>query len=80
MGQYFDRCITLLSTSLPGRLRRRGKVPHCSGKLAVLCRDRGRSLFTLLCTSLPGRLHMQEMHGHDCTAQADDGSMYIYRM
>ena len=70
--------LTLLSTSLPGRLRRRGKVPHCSGKLAVLCRDRGRSLFTLLCTSLPGRLHMQEMHGHNCTAQADDGSMYIY--
>ena len=35
-----SRKLTVMSTSLPGRLRRRGKVPHYAGMLDLFCRDR----------------------------------------
>ena len=51
-----SRKLTVMSTSLPGGLRRRGKVPCCAGMLDLLCRDRGRSLLTIISTSLSGSL------------------------
>ena len=37
-------------------VQERQGIPHCAGMLALLCRDRGRSLLIIMSTSLPGRL------------------------
>ena len=61
--RYRERSLLpLKSTSLPGRLYRSGKVPHCAGMVALLCRDRGTSPYYSrhacigILTSLPRRL------------------------
>ena len=68
--------LTIISTSLPGCLCRRGKVSHCAGMLALLCRDRGRSLLIIVSTSLPGHLRRR---GNVRTALRKDAGSTVQR-